>query len=68
MGLLIYWAWSWAFGDDQLYKTKSQVQADISAMVISIALKHYFSTTFDQELLFYRWNNEKDHYRERLFY
>ncbi|HCV03242.1 hypothetical protein L1264_08655 [Pseudoalteromonas sp. APAL1] len=70
MGLLIYWAWSWAFGDDQLYKTKSQVQADISTMVGNGAnldsLKHYFSTTFDQEWgLFYRWNNEKsDHYRE----
>jgi hypothetical protein len=70
IGLLIYWAWSWAFGDNQLYKPKEKVQTDISVMVGNGAnldsLKHYFLTTFDQEWgLFYRWNNEKsEHYRE----
>jgi len=64
----MYWVWNWAFGDEQLYKPKSQVKTDISKMIDNGAdldsLKHYFSSNFDQEWgLLYRWNNKKSkHY------
>ena len=64
----IYSVWNWAFGDEQLYKPKSQVQTNISKMIDNGAdldsLKHYFSSNFDQEWgLLYRWNKKKsEHY------
>ncbi|ELP1878779.1 MULTISPECIES: hypothetical protein [Vibrio] len=67
MGAMIYGAWNWAFGDEYLYKRKSEVQSEIITMVGNGAdldsIKHHLTNTFEQEWgLFYRWGNEKSHH------
>lgn len=67
--LFCYWLWSWAFGDEHMYKQKAKLQSEISTMVKNGAdldsLKHHLTTAFDQEWgLLYRWGNDKsEHYK-----